>query len=181
MPGRLERVDAARGVLCFVDYAHTPDALERVLAAVRATLPAEARLGVVFGCGGDRDRGKRGLMGQAAVRAADFAIVTDDNPRNESPGVIRGEAMKGAVEAWKAGEAPAGADAPAEIAGRRRALEAAFARARAGDAVIVAGKGHEVTQSVAGQALPFDDRREARRALEALGWNEETPDGEARP
>ncbi|MEO6461661.1 MAG: UDP-N-acetylmuramoyl-L-alanyl-D-glutamate--2,6-diaminopimelate ligase, partial [Candidatus Eisenbacteria bacterium] len=180
VPGRLEAIERGQPFAVFVDYAHTPDALERVLAAVRATLPDGARLGVVFGCGGDRDRGKRGLMGQAAVRGADFAIVTDDNPRNESPGVIRGEAMKGALEAWKAGEAPAGADAPDEIAGRRRALEAAFGRATPGDAVIVAGKGHEVTQSVAGQALPFDDRREARRALEALGWNDATLDGEVR-
>jgi UDP-N-acetylmuramoyl-L-alanyl-D-glutamate--2,6-diaminopimelate ligase len=156
-----------------------PDALERVLAAVRATLPATARVGVVFGCGGDRDRGKRGLMGRAAVRGADFAIVTDDNPRNESPGVIRGEAMKGAEEAWKAGEAPAGAEAPLEIAGRRRALEAAFTRARPGDAVVVAGKGHEMTQTVGGTKLPFDDRAEARRALEGLGFSGGPDDGEA--
>ncbi len=169
VPGRLEAIERGQPFSVFVDYAHTPDALERVLAAVRATLPEGARLGVVFGCGGDRDRGKRGLMGRAAVRGADFAIVTDDNPRNESPGVIRGEAMAGAVAAWKAGEAPAGAEAPREVAGRRRALEAAFRLARAGDCVLVAGKGHEVTQSVGGRALPFDDRAEARRALEALG------------
>ncbi len=181
VPGRLEAIERGQPFSVFVDYAHTPDALERVLAAVRATLPAGARLGVVFGCGGDRDRGKRGLMGKAAVRGSDFAIVTDDNPRNESPGVIRGEAMKGALVAWKAGEAPAGAVAPVEIAGRRRALDAAFARADTGDAVIVAGKGHEVTQSVAGQALPFDDRKEARRALEALGWNDSSLDGEVAP
>ena len=150
-----------------------------MLAAVRATLPAGARLGVVFGCGGDRDRGKRDLMGRAAVRGADFAIVTDDNPRNESPGVIRGEAMKGALAAWKAGEAPPSAEAPSEIAGRRRALEAAFSWAREGDAVVVAGKGHEVTQTVAGKTLPFDDRTEARRALEALGWAQEPAGPEA--
>jgi UDP-N-acetylmuramoyl-L-alanyl-D-glutamate--2,6-diaminopimelate ligase len=108
-------------------------------------------------------------------------VVTDDNPRNESPGVIRGEAMKGALEAWRAGAAPSGAEAPAEIAGRRRALDAAFARARAGDAILIAGKGHEVTQSVAGQALPFDDRREARRALEALGYSDATADREVTP
>jgi UDP-N-acetylmuramoyl-L-alanyl-D-glutamate--2,6-diaminopimelate ligase len=181
VPGRLEAIERGQPFSVFVDYAHTPDALERVLAAVRATLPPGARLGVVFGCGGDRDRGKRGLMGSAAVRGADFVVVTDDNPRNESPGVNRGEAMKGALEAWRAGAAPSGAEAPAEIAGRRRALDAAFARARAGDAILIAGKGHEVTQSVAGQALPFDDRREARRALEALGYSDATADREVTP
>ncbi len=170
VPGRLEAIDAGQPFAVFVDYAHTPDALERVLAAVRATLPTGARLGVVFGCGGDRDRGKRGMMGRAAVRGADFAIVTDDNPRNESPAVIRGEAMKGALAAFGSGEAPAGAAAPGEIAGRRRALEAAFARAGVGDAIVIAGKGHEVTQSVAGKSVPFDDRAEARRALESLGF-----------
>ncbi len=170
VPGRLEAIDAGQPFSVFVDYAHTPDALERVLAAVRATLPVGARLGVVFGCGGDRDRGKRGLMGRAAVRGADFAIVTDDNPRNENPAVIRGEAMQGALAAFGAGEAPVGAQAPAEIAGRRRALEAAFARARGGDAVVIAGKGHEVTQNLGGKSVPFDDRAEARRALETLGF-----------
>jgi UDP-N-acetylmuramoyl-L-alanyl-D-glutamate--2,6-diaminopimelate ligase len=181
VPGRLEAIERGQPFSVFVDYAHTPDALERVLAAVRATLPAGARLGVVFGCGGDRDRGKRAPMGAAAVQAADFAIVTDDNPRNESPGVIRGEAMQGALAAWKEGRAPAGADAPAEIAGRRRALEAAFARARPGDAVVVAGKGHEITQSVGGQTLPFDDRSEARRVLEAMGFAAAPAGEEAAP
>ena len=181
VPGRLEAIEGGQPFSVFVDYAHTPDALERVLAALRATLPPGGRLGLVFGCGGDRDRGKRGLMGEVAVRGADFAIVTDDNPRNESPGVIRGEAMKGALAAWKAGAAPAGAEVPVEIAGRRRALEAAFARAQEGDTILVAGKGHEVTQSVGGQALPFDDRREARRALEALGFADDaSAAGEAR-
>jgi UDP-N-acetylmuramoyl-L-alanyl-D-glutamate--2,6-diaminopimelate ligase len=177
VPGRLEKVDNGRGVAVLVDYAHTPDALEKALQVARQL--TAGRLIAVFGCGGDRDRGKRGLMGRAAVRGADFAIVTDDNPRNESPGVIRGEAMKGAEEAWKAGEAPAGAEAPLEIAGRRRALEAAFTRARPGDAVVVAGKGHEMTQTVGGTKLPFDDRAEARRALEGLGFSGGPDDGEA--
>ncbi len=173
VPGRLEAIDLGQPFSVFVDYAHTPDALERVLAAVRATLPTGARLGVVFGCGGDRDRGKRGLMGRAAVRGSDVAIVTDDNPRNENPAVIRGEAMSGARQAFGAGEAPAGAAAPLEIAGRRKALETAFAQARVGDAIVVAGKGHEVAQQVAGKSLPFDDRAEARRTLEAMGFGGE--------
>jgi UDP-N-acetylmuramoyl-L-alanyl-D-glutamate--2,6-diaminopimelate ligase len=170
VPGRLERVALGQPFTVLVDYAHTPDALARVLAAVRETLAPGARLALVFGCGGDRDRGKRAAMGEAAVRGADHVVVTDDNPRHENPAVIRGEAMKGARAAFRAGEAPEGADEPVEIAGRRRAIEHAIAWARAGDALLVAGKGHEGVQMVGEAAVPFDDREEAARALETRGY-----------
>jgi UDP-N-acetylmuramoyl-L-alanyl-D-glutamate--2,6-diaminopimelate ligase len=170
VPGRLERIDTGQPFTVLVDYAHTPDALAHALAAVRETLAPGARLGVVFGCGGDRDRGKRAAMGEAAVRGADHVVVTDDNPRHENPAVIRGEAMKGARAAWKDGFAPPGADEPVEIAGRRRAIEHAVAWARSGDALLLAGKGHEGVQMVGESAVPFDDREEAAKALETRGF-----------
>ena len=169
VPGRLEALDRGQAFTVFVDYAHTPDALKRVLLAVRETLPEGARLAVVFGCGGDRDRGKRAAMGEAAAEGADLAIVTDDNPRHENPAVIRGEAMKGAAAAFGAGHAPAGAERPIEIAGRRRAIEHALAWAKPGDAVLLAGKGHEGVQIVGASSVPFDDRLEAVRALDQMG------------
>ena len=109
-------------------------------------------------------------MGAAAVLGADLAIVTDDNPRNENPAVIRGEAMRGAQGAWQSGRAPQGAEPPREVAGRRRAIDLALAWARPTDAVLIAGKGHEGVQIVAGTALPFADRDEASKALAALGY-----------
>jgi len=168
VPGRLEAIDRGQPFTVLVDYAHTPDALARALTAVRETLPEGARLAVVFGCGGDRDRGKRAAMGEAAVQGADLAIVTDDNPRHENPAVIRGEAMKGAEAAFASGRVPARASRPLEIAGRRRAIEQALAWAKPGDAVLLAGKGHE-TQIVGTTSVPFDDRLEAARALDAMG------------
>jgi UDP-N-acetylmuramoyl-L-alanyl-D-glutamate--2,6-diaminopimelate ligase len=170
VPGRLESVSAGQPFVVLVDYAHTPDALARALTAVRETLPLSGRLGLVFGCGGDRDRGKRAAMGEAAVGGADLVIVTDDNPRNENPAVIRGEAMRGALQAYQAGRAPAGAGPPHEVAGRRRAIDQALAWAQPNDAVLIAGKGHEGVQIVAGAAMPFSDRDEARKALAALGY-----------
>jgi UDP-N-acetylmuramoyl-L-alanyl-D-glutamate--2,6-diaminopimelate ligase len=168
VPGRLEAIDRGQSFTVLVDYAHTPDALARALIAVRETLAKDARLAVVFGCGGDRDRGKRSAMGEAAARGADLAIVTDDNPRNENPAVIRGEAMKGAEAAFASGAAPLGAQRPVEIAGRRRAIEHALAWARRGDAVLIAGKGHEGVQIVGHSSVPFDDRLEAARALDQM-------------
>ena len=162
-------LDRGQEFTVLVDYAHTPDALARVLTAVRETLPQGARLAVVFGCGGDRDRGKRAAMGEAAALGADLAIVTDDNPRHENPAVIRGEAMKGAEAVFAANRAPRGAARPVEIAGRRRAIEHALAWAKPGDAVLLAGKGHEGVQIVGAASVPFDDRLEAARALDALG------------
>lgn len=165
-PGRLERIDGP-GFAVFVDYAHTDDALTRVQEALRALAPR--RLITVFGCGGDRDRGKRPLMGEAAGRLADLAVVTSDNPRGEDPLRIIGEILPGLERAGRRRRSPA--EAVAGEAGyvvepdRRAALELAVACAREGDAVLVAGKGHEDYQLVGGERRHFDDAEEARRAL----------------
>jgi UDP-N-acetylmuramoyl-L-alanyl-D-glutamate--2,6-diaminopimelate ligase len=164
-PGRLERVDG-RGVTLFVDYAHTDDALVRALEALRAAGPR--RLLCVFGCGGDRDRGKRPLMGRAAA-AADLAIVTSDNPRTEDPGAIIAEIVPGLESAGRARLTPPaardGASGFTVEPDRRAAIALAIACAREGDAVLVAGKGHENHQIVGTEKRPFSDRDEARRAL----------------
>ena len=152
VPGRLERIDGAAGFTVAVDYAHTPDALERALAACREH--ARGRLLLVFGCGGDRDRGKRPLMGAIAARSADHAWVTNDNPRSEAPQAIADQIVAGA---------PAGA--LTVILERRAAIAAALAAARRGDVVLIAGKGHEETQTIGTQVLPFDDRAVAREWL----------------
>jgi UDP-N-acetylmuramoyl-L-alanyl-D-glutamate--2,6-diaminopimelate ligase len=152
-PGRLQRVGAAPGGgEAYVDYAHTPDGLETVLAALRPH--ASARLVVVFGAGGDRDRTKRPLMGEIAGRLADRAIVTDDNPRSEDPAAIRAEVR-------------AGHPGLEEIGDRRAAIRAAVADLREGDVLVVAGKGHEQGQTIAGVVHPFDDVAETLAALEA--------------
>jgi UDP-N-acetylmuramoyl-L-alanyl-D-glutamate--2,6-diaminopimelate ligase len=150
-PGRLQRVGAGpRGGEAYVDYAHTPDGLETVLTALRPH--ARGRLIVVFGAGGDRDRGKRPLMGAIAAKLADVAIVTDDNPRSEEPAAIRAEVL-------------AGAKGAKEIGDRREAIRAAAALLRDGDVLVVAGKGHEQGQIVAGVTHPFDDVAETAQAL----------------
>jgi UDP-N-acetylmuramoyl-L-alanyl-D-glutamate--2,6-diaminopimelate ligase len=177
VPGRLERVANARGVLCLVDYAHTPDALSRAIAAVRplvapsATVPG--RLIVVFGCGGDRDRGKRPLMGAIAVRAADLAVVTSDNPRTEEPAsivamIVDGIRSAGGSELSASALADAARGYHVEV-DRRAAIRFAAAAARSGDVLLIAGKGHEDYQIVGTERLPFDDREEAARALAANG------------
>jgi UDP-N-acetylmuramyl-tripeptide synthetase len=170
VPGRLERVDNTLGVGVFVDYAHTPDALERVMAAARPL--THGRLIVVFGCGGDRDRTKRPIMGRAVARDADLAIVTSDNPRTEAPEAIVAMILRGidraaspAVEASALTEARRGHVAMVD---RRRAIAEAIAHARAGDVVVIAGKGHEDYQIIGQEKLHFDDREEARAALEKL-------------
>lgn len=146
--GRLERaVIAANGAPVYVDYAHTPDALEAAIAALKPH--TEGRLILVFGAGGDRDPGKRELMGQVAAAGADVAIVTDDNPRTEEPAEIRRAILKGAPEAT-------------EIGDRRAAIAAAIAMAAPNDIVLVAGKGHEQGQIVGEMVLPFDDVAVAR-------------------
>jgi UDP-N-acetylmuramoyl-L-alanyl-D-glutamate--2,6-diaminopimelate ligase len=146
--GRLERaVITPGGVPVYVDYAHTPDAIEAAIAALRPHV--SGRLILVFGAGGDRDTGKRGPMGEVAARLADVAIVTDDNPRSEDPAAIRAEVM-------------AGAPGMREIGGRREAIAAAIAEAQAGDIVLLAGKGHEQGQIVGDRVLPFDDVAVAR-------------------
>ena len=151
-PGRLELVGTtAEGAPVYVDYAHKPDALENVLASVRPF--TTGRVVVVFGCGGDRDRGKRPIMGEIATRLADVAIVTDDNPRSEVPAEIRAAVM-------------AAAPGAIEIGDRRQAIREAIAMLHAGDTLIVAGKGHEEGQTVGSETLPFSDHEEVRRAIE---------------
>ena len=146
--GRLERAVISRaGVPVYIDYAHTPDALEAAIAALRPHV--EGRLITVFGAGGDRDQGKRPEMGAVASRLSDVVIVTDDNPRSEDPAVIRSAIM-------------AGAPAATEVAGRREAIAEAICIARAGDIVLVAGKGHETGQIIGDRVLPFDDALVAR-------------------
>ncbi|MCU0308545.1 MAG: UDP-N-acetylmuramoyl-L-alanyl-D-glutamate--2,6-diaminopimelate ligase [Thermoleophilia bacterium] len=155
VPGRLEPVDAGQGFQVLVDYAHTPDSLENVLLTAR-DLAGDGRLIVVFGCGGDRDRGKRPQMGAIGRRLADVCVVTSDNPRTEDPDAIIAEILEGA------------ADGPAALvveADRRAAIHAAVGMARRGDVVLVAGKGHEPGQEVHGVVTPFDDRDVARAAL----------------
>lgn len=152
--GRLELVGQTRdGALAYVDYAHKPDALENVLASVRPF--TTGRVIVVFGCGGDRDKGKRPIMGEIATRLADVVIVTDDNPRSEVPEVIRSEIM-------------AAAPGATEIGDRAEAIRAAVGMLQSGDTLIVAGKGHEEGQTVGSVTLPFSDHAEVRKALGGL-------------
>ncbi|MEZ5826031.1 MAG: UDP-N-acetylmuramoyl-L-alanyl-D-glutamate--2,6-diaminopimelate ligase [Geminicoccaceae bacterium] len=154
-PGRMEHVVThPGGAPAFVDYAHTPDALEKALAALRPH--TKGRLHVVFGCGGDRDVGKRPIMGEVACRLADRVYVTDDNPRSENPSAIRGEILAATTAAKTV-----------EIGDRAEAIRVAFEALEPGDVLVVAGKGHESGQLVAGQLLPFDDAVELRKALRA--------------
>ncbi|OEY66693.1 UDP-N-acetylmuramoyl-L-alanyl-D-glutamate--2,6-diaminopimelate ligase [Marinobacter sp. X15-166B] len=152
-PGRLESYLGANGVQVVVDYAHTPDALANALAALRAH--TGQRLICVFGCGGDRDAGKRPEMAEQAERGADLVIVTDDNPRTESPAAIVADIMAGF----------ANPQAALVIHDRAEAIRRAVSLAQAGDVVLVAGKGHESWQEVAGEKLPFSDAAHVRRAL----------------
>jgi UDP-N-acetylmuramoyl-L-alanyl-D-glutamate--2,6-diaminopimelate ligase len=160
VPGRMERVGQTGPVLGVVDYAHKPDSIQAVLAALRGV--GSGRLICVLGAGGDRDRSKRPLRGAAAAADADVLIVTDDNPRTEDPARIRAEVLAGA------GVAGAGAETR-EVAGRREAIAAAVALARPGDVVAVLGKGHESGQEIDGAVRPFDDRVELAAALGAGG------------
>lgn len=158
-PGRLQRVGAGpRGGEAYVDYAHTPDGLETVLQAMRPHV--RGKLIVVFGAGGDRDRGKRPIMGEIAARLADVAIVTDDNPRSEVPAAIRAEVLAGARGGRRGGAR--------EIGDRREAIRAAAALLDDGDILVVAGKGHEQGQIVGGVTHPFDDVSETAKALELV-------------
>nr|WP_307238734.1 UDP-N-acetylmuramoyl-L-alanyl-D-glutamate--2,6-diaminopimelate ligase [Catenuloplanes indicus] len=160
VPGRLERVDAPCGIVGVVDYAHKTDAIVAALDALRELSEEQGgRLICVLGAGGDRDRGKRPLMGAAAARGADLVVVTDDNPRSEDPAVIRAHVRDGACAAGAAGVEII------EVAGRRAAIDEAVRRAVPGDVVAVLGKGHERGQEVNGEVLPFDDRVELADAL----------------
>ncbi len=159
VPGRFEVVDGNADVMVVVDYAHKPDALERLLAGARRLHPS--RLITVFGCGGDRDRGKRALMGRISARASDLSVVTSDNPRSEDPQAIVDEILEGAREIDPALERHL-----VEV-DRAKAIRAAVAAAQPGDIVVIAGKGHEPYQLVGDRRLDFDDREHARAALRA--------------
>jgi UDP-N-acetylmuramoyl-L-alanyl-D-glutamate--2,6-diaminopimelate ligase len=155
LPGRMEVVSAGAPFVVIVDYAHTPAGLGEVLSAARG-LAGSGRVISLFGCGGDRDRGKRPEMGAAAARWSDVVVLTSDNPRSEDPAAI--------IDQVRAGIG-AGVDLVVDP-DRGHAIVVAVGLARAGDVVVLAGKGHETTQTVGGQLLPFDDRAEARRALD---------------
>jgi len=159
VPGRMERVDAGQDFTVFIDYAHTPDALDAALAAARGATAAGGQVIVVFGCGGDRDRAKRPLMGQIATHRADVTFVTSDNPRTEDPATILDEIFRGVPR-------NAGAE---RVLDRRAAIRDAVARAQPGDVVLVAGKGHESGQIIGDRVEPFDDRVVVREAIEAAG------------
>ena len=164
VPGRLERVDGGREFAVLVDYAHTPDALARAVAVLRPL--CRGRLITVFGCGGDRDRTKRPLMGGAVARLADLAVVTSDNPRTEDPGAIIEDILPGvqaeAIEQLPDLDHPRGFVVQQD---RRRAIFAAVHAARPGDIVLIAGKGHEDYQILGRERIHFDDREQAREAL----------------
>lgn len=168
VPGRLDRVPGGEGIRVFVDYAHTPDALERVLETLRSARPA--RLLVVFGCGGDRDRGKRPAMGRAAARGGDLAVATSDNPRTEDPLKILAEIEEGIRETGRRRISPEDFGAGRGggywiLPDRREAIRRAVAAARPGDVVLIAGKGHEDYQIIGEARIHFDDREEALRAV----------------
>ncbi len=162
VPGRLERIEAGQPFTVAVDYAHTPDALERVLRAARGL--TARHLCCIFGCGGDRDRGKRPLMGEAAARLADYVILTSDNPRSEDP-----EAILDAIESGLK-RVPGAAARYTRIVSREEAIAGGLTRAGRGDFVLIAGKGHETYQILGNRTIPFDDREVALRALAGMGF-----------
>lgn len=162
IPGRFEKVDMGQPFLVVVDYAHTEDALARVLEFARPV--TERRILTLMGCGGDRDRKKRPLMAAAALRASDYVVMTSDNPRTEDPASILREVESGAALA------PASDGRWRSILDRREAIRAIVAEAREGDAVIIAGKGHETYQILGTERTAFDDREEARAALRLAGY-----------
>ena len=160
VPGRVEPVHAGQPFSVLVDYSHTPDSLANVLRAVRAV--TAGRLLTVFGCGGDRDRGKRPLMGAVAAELADFAVLTSDNPRSEDPLAIIAEVVAG-VPAERRERVVVEPD-------RRAAVRRALREARAGDSLVIAGKGHEPYQILGSETIHFDDREVAAEELERLGF-----------
>jgi UDP-N-acetylmuramoyl-L-alanyl-D-glutamate--2,6-diaminopimelate ligase len=154
VPGRMEHVGMhPNGANVFVDYAHTPDALENILNALRSH--TRNRLHVVFGCGGDRDSGKRSEMGEIASRLADRVIITDDNPRSEDPALIRSAILNGCPRAL-------------EIGNRRLAISKAIVDLKVGDILVLAGKGHETSQIIGNKVLSFDDRETAAEVIQGL-------------
>jgi UDP-N-acetylmuramoyl-L-alanyl-D-glutamate--2,6-diaminopimelate ligase len=165
-PGRLEGVENSSGFAVYVDYAHTPDALDRVLETLRAV--TEGRLLCLFGCGGDRDRTKRPRMAAAAAKWADLVVVTADNSRSEKTEAILDAIEAGFPPDWRRGEAarvPDEARRFVRVEDREEAIRWIVDAARPGDVVILAGKGHERTQTIGGSVAAFDDREVARRAL----------------
>jgi UDP-N-acetylmuramoyl-L-alanyl-D-glutamate--2,6-diaminopimelate ligase len=170
-PGRLERVPHQGDVAVLVDYAHTPDALGRVLDTMRAVTPG--RLIVVFGAGGDRDRGKRPEMGRVGIERADISVLTSDNPRTEDPQRILDDVEAGARETdavrLELRELPKATTGYCTVLDRRAAIEAAIAAAAPGDTVLLAGKGHETHQIIGAERTHFDDREVAREAIAAAG------------
>jgi UDP-N-acetylmuramoyl-L-alanyl-D-glutamate--2,6-diaminopimelate ligase len=158
VPGRMERIPNDHGISVVVDYAHKPDAVQATLAALRPVTPG--KLVIVMGAGGDRDQGKRRLMGEIAGRLADVLVVTDDNPRSEDPAAIRAEILAGAAS---------GPATVHELGDRRSAITHALTTAGPGDTVLIAGKGHETGQEVHDTVLHFDDREVARDVLRGRG------------
>jgi UDP-N-acetylmuramoyl-L-alanyl-D-glutamate--2,6-diaminopimelate ligase len=161
VPGRMEPVDRGQGFAAIVDYAHSPDAVERALRVARGF--ARGRVLVVLGCGGDRDTEKRPVMGEVAARLADVLVVTDDNPRSEDPAAIRASMLAGARSVADGRRADV-----TEVGDRRDAIRTAVRAAGRGDVVLVLGKGHEQGQEVAGVVHPFDDRTVLAEALEEV-------------
>lgn len=167
VPGRFESIDSGQPFSVVVDYAHTPDSLDNVLRAARPLADAHGgRVICAFGCGGDRDRGKRPLMGAVVARLADVAVVTSDNPRSEDPAAIIGEILEGVLA-----ERVEGPDAT--LVDRHAAIEWSLRHAQPGDVVVIAGKGHETGQEFKDHTAPFDDRLVAREVLEDLGYGGE--------
>jgi UDP-N-acetylmuramoyl-L-alanyl-D-glutamate--2,6-diaminopimelate ligase len=158
VPGRLEAVHCEQPFSVFVDYAHTDDALKNVLTTLRET--TKGRLLLAFGCGGNRDAGKRAKMGKVAAELADFTLITSDNPRKEDPAKIAAQIEEGY---WSVRT-----DAYAVELDRRRAIQQILAKAEPGDTVLLAGKGHETYQEFEDTVVPFDDRLHAQEALEGL-------------
>ena len=154
VPGRLEKIEAGQNFTVLVDFAHTPDGLENVLHSLQPY--KKKRLSVVFGCGGDRDKAKRPLMGGIASHLSDFVYVTSDNPRSEDPRTIAEEVQAGF---------PKDFDRYAVVLDRHKAIRRALMDAREGDIVLLAGKGHERTQVIGSRAFPFSDREEAEKVL----------------
>jgi UDP-N-acetylmuramoyl-L-alanyl-D-glutamate--2,6-diaminopimelate ligase len=163
VPGRFERVDAGQPFLVVVDYAHTDDALRNVIKTSRGLVEGEGRVITLFGCGGDRDRTKRPLMGMVAAELSDYVVLTSDNPRSEEPLDIMNDAMVG----LRRFDTPHVAEPD-----RARAVRLALEQARSGDVVILAGKGHETYQILKDQTIHFDDREVAREVLKSLGYKE---------
>lgn len=163
VPGRFEAIDRGQPFAVVVDYAHTPDSLDNVLRAARRLVAGrDGRVICVFGCGGDRDRGKRPLMGRVVAERADVAIVTSDNPRSEEPKSIIDEILEGVVAT--------GVTPGAVLVDRAEAINESILEARPGDIVVIAGKGHETGQEFADHTVPFDDRTVVAEALENAGW-----------